>query len=388
MEPERMQQKTDAPCAPEGAEISTHRLIRTGRRAILSTLMLLFAAVEHAQGRLPQRERGPSWPWRRSRRSLAMASMESPSQHTAVSNHFSSALERSREEQLVEDINILEKAEGRHGRFLTVMPISEKFNPPPGHFSHDHVMYGDKVSFPRTISTQLLERNLEIPWQFVLEKIDRKELEKVWGGTATTTTSTTTSKTTDSDTEGDGDRIGGRQRYYKSGLKRVYCSTLDFRAPENFVFVPDWMMAALNLMPRDLLYCEFVRLPEGTTVTFQPHNSAFLKMSNHQAVLERELRHYSSLTAGSTIVIKYNRRNFLIDVVEVKSGSEAYDGVCVQDCDVSTDFIAPKDQDDTAQPGETIQETEEPTDDDEEEEEKREEQTGQTDTDEGSQETA
>lgn len=30
----------------------------------------------------------------------------------------------------------------------------------------------------------------------------------------------------------------------------------------------------------------------------QPHTSAFLKMSNHQAVMETELRHYSAITRG------------------------------------------------------------------------------------------
>ena len=41
-------------------------------------------------------------------------------------------------------------------------------------------------------------------------------------------------------------------------LRRLYCSILDYRAPENFIFVPRWMMLQLRLLPRDLevrVYC-------------------------------------------------------------------------------------------------------------------------------------
>ena len=41
-------------------------------------------------------------------------------------------------------------------------------------------------------------------------------------------------------------------------LRRLYCSILDYRAPENFIFVPRWMMLQLRLLPRDVevrVYC-------------------------------------------------------------------------------------------------------------------------------------
>lgn len=33
-------------------------------------------------------------------------------------------------------------------------------------------------------------------------------------------------------------------------LSAVACSVLDSRSPEQFVFMPDWMMKALRLRPR------------------------------------------------------------------------------------------------------------------------------------------
>lgn len=40
-------------------------------------------------------------------------------------------------------------------------------------------------------------------------------------------------------------------------------SNFDFRAPENYLFLPDWMFKALRLRPRDVVSLKFVRLPGG-----------------------------------------------------------------------------------------------------------------------------
>lgn len=38
-------------------------------------------------------------------------------------------------------------------------------------------------------------------------------------------------------------------------------SNFDFRAPEHYLFLPDWMFRALRLRPRDVVSLKFVRLP-------------------------------------------------------------------------------------------------------------------------------
>jgi len=73
--------------------------------------------------------------------------------------------------------------------------------------------------------------------------------------------------------------------------------------------------------------------------------SDFLEISNHQAVLETELRHYSSLVRGTAIPFDYNGKRYRFDVVDLRS---APDGTRVtmakvQDCDIAVDFLKPKD---------------------------------------------
>lgn len=41
-------------------------------------------------------------------------------------------------------------------------------------------------------------------------------------------------------------------------------------------------------------------LTKASKIVLQPHSSEFLKMSNHQAVMETELRHYSAITRGKS----------------------------------------------------------------------------------------
>ncbi|CAN0516277.1 unnamed protein product, partial [Ectocarpus sp. 8 AP-2014] len=83
-------------------------------------------------------------------------------------------------------------------------------------------------------------------------------------------------------------------------LSAVACSILDARSPEQFVFMPDWMMKALRLRPRDIVLYRHKDLTKASKIVLQPHSSAFLKMSNHQAVMETELRHYSAITRGKS----------------------------------------------------------------------------------------
>ena len=72
---------------------------------------------------------------------------------------------------------------------------------------------------------------------------------------------------------------------------------------------------------RDIVLYRHKDLTKAATIVLQPHSSAFLKMSNHQAVMETELRHYSAITRGtinpllSTICLPYLRsrtRSFFV----------------------------------------------------------------------------
>jgi hypothetical protein len=57
--------------------------------------------------------------------------------------------------------------------------------------------------------------------------------------------------------------------------------------------------------------------------------------------MESELKYYSSLTLGSTIVIAYKGGMHELEVVKVKSGDELLDGANIQDVNVAVDFELP-----------------------------------------------
>lgn len=129
-------------------------------------------------------------------------------------------------------------------------------------------------------------------------------------------------------------------------LTKVVGGAIDFRSSSNFVFLPAWMMRALALKPRDVVDVRMVTdVAPGSMVRLRPHTSDFVKISNHQAVLETELKHYSSLTAGTTIPFNYRENRYYFDVVELRSAShgEKSPMVKVQDCDIATDFLRSKD---------------------------------------------
>ena len=126
-------------------------------------------------------------------------------------------------------------------------------------------------------------------------------------------------------------------------------SPLDFRAPENFLFVPLWMLRSLRAKPYDVVFMTWVKLNDGVTIELQPHQDAFLKLANPRSVLENELKYYSSATRGSTISLLYEGKQYDFDVTDCvgRDGTQldAYnpercEGVAIQDADVSLDLAA------------------------------------------------
>jgi Ubiquitin fusion degradation protein UFD1 len=89
-------------------------------------------------------------------------------------------------------------------------------------------------------------------------------------------------------------------------------------------------------------------VPSGSMAKLRPHSSAFGVDIQHnpQAVLETELRHYSSLTLGATIAMQYNQKTYWFDVEELRSvpRGEKVSMIKMQDCNVATDFLLSKDQ--------------------------------------------
>eukprot|EP00922_Rhytidocystis_sp_ex-Travisia-forbesii_P042379 GHVS01063307.1.p1 GENE.GHVS01063307.1~~GHVS01063307.1.p1 ORF type:complete len:263 (-),score=16.73 GHVS01063307.1:74-862(-) len=224
-------------------------------------------------------------------------------QHGGPQYRWSRARSLTNAEQCVEDANRLETNYDTLVRYYVVMPLTNLFQPPIGHFSHGHVLQGDKISLPRSMLDLIIHRKVEVPWQFAL-------------------------RTTPSS--------GGIQQQ----TRNISSSVLDFRSPENYVFIPQWMMTHLKLRARDVVQCELVKLPEAVTLMLRPHSDDFFGIPRHRAVMENRLRHYSSLTRGSTIVLKHNGKEYLLDVVDITSGGLSLSMASIQDCDVATTFLA------------------------------------------------
>lgn len=229
-------------------------------------------------------------------------------------------------EQAVEDFNAEEivatapdATSAVRYRRLIVLPLDERFDPPAGVFSHGHVQTGDKMSLPREFWTAIQKSGAEVPWLFEVSRVD--------GVT--------------------GPRVVFPPNMEDPKLDRVVGGAIDFRSPSNYVFLPRWMMQALALKPRDVVDVKLIEtVPAGSAVKLRPHSSEFVKIANHQAVLETELKHYSALVRGSTIPFDYNGKRFYFDVVDLRSAprGEKVPMAKVQDCDIAAEFIRAKDQ--------------------------------------------
>ncbi|CAM9261074.1 unnamed protein product [Chrysoparadoxa australica] len=258
-----------------------------------------------------------------------------------VENGVERAISLANLEQELEDINVMHKYDKRLERVVIVMPLNDQFDPPVGQFGNGHVQVSDRISLPKSVMMDVYTRGLDVPWQFEIQRVHR---------------------------HGPGDYqlidLPQPTKLDLTGVKdtpqlsKLTCSILDYRAPEQYIFVPDWMMKALRLKPRDIVRLTHVSVPQGSglVVTLQPHSSEFSKLTNMDKILEEELRHYSSLTAGSTISFLFNpkprgsrrkqseTKRFYFNVVSCTDAEgQEVPSICVQDSDVSTDWLPPLD---------------------------------------------
>ncbi|CAH0474853.1 unnamed protein product [Peronospora belbahrii] len=124
------------------------------------------------------------------------------------------------------------------------------------------------------------------------------------------------------------------------GVERSsHCGVLEFSAPEGSCYMPYWMMQNLFVKEGGILNIQNVSLPKATFVKLRPQSQDFLNISNPRAVLEGSLRKFSCMTVGDTICLKYNNKNYMLDVREVKPAPAA----CIIETDCEVDFEPPAD---------------------------------------------
>jgi len=124
-------------------------------------------------------------------------------------------------------------------------------------------------------------------------------------------------------------------------VERVtHCGVLEFTAREGTAVIPFWMMQNIRLDQDGFVTVRTCTLPRATFVKLQPQSVTFLDISNPKAVLEKTLRKYSAMTVGDTIVFKYNEKEYMLEVLELKPQSIAR-AVSIVEADVNVDFAPP-----------------------------------------------
>lgn len=113
--------------------------------------------------------------------------------------------------------------------------------------------------------------------------------------------------------------------------------------PTTSLLLHQQMQEYLQLAPGSLVNIESATLPKGTFVKIRPQQKAFIEISDPKAVLEKQLRNFSCLSRGDTIIIAYNNKQFFIDIVAVASASGDCEAVSIVETDVKVEFERPAD---------------------------------------------
>ncbi|KAG8391687.1 hypothetical protein BUALT_Bualt01G0213200 [Buddleja alternifolia] len=119
-----------------------------------------------------------------------------------------------------------------------------------------------------------------------------------------------------------------------------HCGVLEFEAEEGSIYLPEWMMKNLKLQEGDLAIIRNTAMPNGRYIKLQPHTTSFIQVSDPRAVLEKTLRSFTCLTTGDTFMVTHNKKEFYIDVLEIRPPGDA---ICLIDTDCEVDFVTPLD---------------------------------------------
>ena len=242
-----------------------------------------------------------------------------------LTSTWTKAIKQTLFEQEIEDNNSIHRIDNHLVRRLIVMPLTEAFNPNQASAMHGKVQYGDKCSIPGSIGRLIFEKPYEVPWIFEIKPIRKDNNDS--------------KKKVNIISDIDANMVSPPSQI----LDKAYISPLDFRSPENYIFLPKWLMKSLDVTTNDVVDVSFVRIKLASLVVLQPLNLEWDKLmtenNDPKTILEHEVNKYSSLTAGSIIAIEYKGEEYSFYVKETQAeGGIAVKGVRVQDSDVKVDI--------------------------------------------------
>ena len=251
-----------------------------------------------------------------------------------LSRTFNRAIRQTMFEQEIEDKNALHKLDNHIARRLIVMPLTDAFKPHQADLMHGKVQYGDKCSLPSSLGRLIFEKRYEVPWIFEVTRVSN---------TINNLKKRENSVSLSIEEREQNNLVNESQSTSKQRLNKAYISPLDFRSPENYIFLPRWLMSDMNLVPNDVVDVSLVRIKLASLVVFQPLSLEWDDLiksgGDPKSLLERELNKYSSLTSGSTIYIEVGGKEYPLRVhATYAEGGVQVRAVRVQDSDVSTDI--------------------------------------------------
>lgn len=276
---------------------------------------------------------------------LALLPLISQVSSNMLSKAWNRAVRQTLFEQEIEDVNTVHKIDNHLVRRLIVMPLTAAFNPNQANGMHGKVQYGDKCSLPATIGRLIFEKPYDVPWIFEIKVVKRsKEVDELNSSNDDMESSTQimTTPINDDNTNDDLDLLPSPQPPSML-LNKAYVSPLDFRSPENYIFIPKWLMKTMGLSPNDVIDLSFVRIKLAGLVVLQPLTLEWEKLmervTNPKLLLEHEVNKYSSLTSGSTILIEVEGVEYPLYVKDTRAeGGVSVRGVRVQDSDINVDI--------------------------------------------------
>ena len=238
---------------------------------------------------------------------------------------------------------------------LIALPLAPSFSSTVGPLQGQgrKLQFSDKCSLPPSIGRRLFKKPYEVPWIFEIKKVFSAEDDDAAGGNSN---SNNNNSINNNDIDGAvapdlkmRNEISSVQLADSSSISAPvaplcsYCSPLDFRAPEAYIFMPQWLMRFLHVSPYDVVTVSLVRLQLASLVKVELLSKNWNEIMDGQhptsLILEKELNKYSSLTAGADITVSFNRQELLLRVKETR-GKEGLSvrAVRIQDADVQFDI--------------------------------------------------
>jgi len=123
----------------------------------------------------------------------------------------------------------------------------------------------------------------------------------------------------------------------------TYCGVLDFTAEEGCCFVPKWMMFKLGLKlesDTNHLLIEKVDLERGNYVKLEPLTRDFFDNVDLKTLLEHHLKTFVALCEDDVLDVEYQGIVYNIRVNSIKPENK-HRAICVNEADISVDFIEP-----------------------------------------------